>query len=65
MLRNVLTDPELVAFLGHITIQRTEPAAEALRPAVMETPIILDLKIKLLRAAAKGVCRAQAISGPS
>ena len=43
MLRNVLTDPELVAFLGHITIQRTEPAAEALRPAVMETPITFSI----------------------
>lgn len=48
MLRNVLTDPKLVAFLDHMTIQLTEPAVEALRPAVMETPVILDLKIKLL-----------------
>jgi hypothetical protein len=49
----------------HRVLASTEPAAEALRPAVMETPVILDLKIKLLHAAAKGVCRAQAISGPS
>jgi hypothetical protein len=48
MLRNALTDPELLAFLDDVTIQLTEPAAEALRPAVMETPVILDLKIKLL-----------------
>ena len=48
MLRNALTDPELLACLDGVTIQLTEPAAEALRPAVMETPVILDLKIKLL-----------------
>jgi Protein of unknown function (DUF4238) len=48
MLRNALTDPELVALLDDVTIQLTEPAAEALRPAVLETPVILDLKIKLL-----------------
>jgi hypothetical protein len=48
MLRNSLTDPELVALLDNVTIELTEPAAEALRPAVIETPVILDLKIKLL-----------------
>lgn len=48
MLRNVLTDPELLALLNDVTIQLTEPAAEALRPAVLATPVILDLKIKLL-----------------
>jgi Protein of unknown function (DUF4238) len=48
MLRNALTDPELLAALDDLTIELTEPAAEALRPAVMETPVILDLKIKLL-----------------
>lgn len=48
MLRNKLTDPELIALLDHVKIKLTEPAAEALRPAVLETPIILDLKFKLL-----------------
>ena len=48
MLRNALTDPELLAALDDLTIELTEPAAEALRPAVMETPVILDLRIKLL-----------------
>jgi Protein of unknown function (DUF4238) len=48
MLRHALTDPELVAALDQVTIQLTEPAAEALRPAIMETPVMLDLKIKLL-----------------
>ncbi len=48
MLRNALTDPELLAALDHLTIELTEPASEALRPAVLETPVILDLKIKLL-----------------
>jgi len=49
MLRNALTDSELLAALDEVTIELTEPAAEALRPAVLETPVILDLKIKLLR----------------
>lgn len=48
MLRYTLTDPELLAVLDDLTIELTEPAAEALRPAVLETPVILDLKIKLL-----------------
>jgi hypothetical protein len=48
MLRNSLTDPELLAVLDDVKITLTEPAAEALRPAVMETPVILDLRIKLL-----------------
>jgi len=48
MLRNSLTDPKLLAALDDVTIQLTEPAAEALRPAVLETPVILDLRIKLL-----------------
>ncbi|MBO1361046.1 MULTISPECIES: DUF4238 domain-containing protein [Acetobacteraceae] len=48
MLRNTLTDPELLAALDDLTIELTEPAAEALRPAALETPVILDLKIKLL-----------------
>ena len=48
MLRKTLTDPELVACLDDVTFQLTEPAAEALRPALMETPVILDLKMKLL-----------------
>ena len=51
MLRNALTDPELLAALDGLTIQLTEPAAEALRPAVLETPVILDLKVKLLHNA--------------
>jgi hypothetical protein len=48
MLRNALTDPELLAAIDDLTIELTEPAAEALRPALLETPVILDLKIKLL-----------------
>lgn len=48
MLRNALTDPELLAALDDVTIELTEPAAEALRPAVLETPIVLDLRVKLL-----------------
>ncbi|MGH7023129.1 MAG: DUF4238 domain-containing protein [Caulobacteraceae bacterium] len=48
MLRNALTDPELLAALDDVTISLTEPAAEALRPVFLETPLILDLKIKLL-----------------
>jgi hypothetical protein len=48
MLRNALTDPDLLDHLDHVELQLTEPAAEALRPAVIETPVILDLKIKLL-----------------
>ncbi len=48
MLRNALTDPELLAALDGLTVQLTEPAAEALRPVLSEIPIILDLKIKLL-----------------
>lgn len=49
VLRNALTDPALLAALDDLKIELTEPAAEALRPAVLETPVILDLKIKLLR----------------
>jgi hypothetical protein len=48
MLRNALTDPKLLDALDDLTIELTEPAAEALRPALLETPVILDLKIKLL-----------------
>ena len=48
MLGNALTDPSLLAALDDLTIQLTEPAAEALRPVVLATPLILDLKIKLL-----------------
>jgi Protein of unknown function (DUF4238) len=48
MLRNTLIDPELLAFLDDVTLQLTEPATDALRPALLETPVILDLKIKLL-----------------
>lgn len=48
LLRSTLTDPNLIARLDDVKIQLTEPAAAALRPAVLETPIILDLKIKLL-----------------
>lgn len=48
MLRNALTDPGLLSALDDLTIRLTEPAAEALRPAALETPVILDLKIKLL-----------------
>ncbi len=49
LLRNSLRDPELLAALDDLTLRLTEPAAEALRPAVLETPVILDLKVKLLR----------------
>ncbi len=48
MLRNAMTDPNLLAHLDDVTIEFTEPVAEALRPALLETPVILDLKIKLL-----------------
>ncbi|GBQ45187.1 DUF4238 domain-containing protein (plasmid) [Komagataeibacter sucrofermentans] len=48
MLRYTLTEPELLAVLDDLTIELTEPAAQALRPALLETPVILDLKIKLL-----------------
>ncbi len=48
MLRNSLTDPKLIAALEHLTIGLTEPASEALRPAVLETPVILDLRFKVL-----------------
>jgi hypothetical protein len=48
MLRNALTDPDLLAALDDLTIELTEPAAQALRPALLETPVILDLKVKLL-----------------
>jgi hypothetical protein len=49
VLRHAIDDPELLAALDDVTISLTEPAAEALRPAVLETPVILDLKVKLLR----------------
>ncbi|MBF0888046.1 DUF4238 domain-containing protein [Gluconobacter cadivus] len=48
MLRYTLTEPELLAVLDDLAIELTEPAAQALRPALLETPVILDLKIKLL-----------------
>lgn len=53
LLRNALTDPELLAGLDELKIEYNEPAAEALRPAVLETPVILDLKFKLLHNATK------------
>jgi hypothetical protein len=44
MRRNALTDSKKPAAVDDKTIQLTEPVAEALRPVVLETPVILDLK---------------------
>jgi hypothetical protein len=48
MLRRSLTDPKLLFALDDVKITLTNAVALALRPALLEVPVILDLKFKLI-----------------
>ena len=48
MLRRRLKDPELLEALDHIEMSLIDPTEMTLRRAILDTPVILDLKFKLL-----------------
>jgi hypothetical protein len=48
VLRRRLTDPELLDVLDDVEMSLTDPTDMTLRRAILDTPVILDLKFKLL-----------------
>jgi hypothetical protein len=48
MLRRRLKDPELLVALDNVEMSLTDPTDMTLRRAILDTPVILDLKFKLL-----------------
>jgi hypothetical protein len=48
MLRRRLTDPKLLDALDDVEMSLTDPTDMTLRRAILDTPVILDLKFKLL-----------------
>jgi hypothetical protein len=51
MLRRHLKDPQLLAAVDKVKITLTHPMSMTLRPALLDVPVIYDLKFKLIHNA--------------